>query len=581
MSVEHVRQEEVAATPPQYLKVLGGRGVWIQSATLVVIVLLVLSPILPTLFQSLLDRPIYDLAQGSLTWNNYVTLFTEAGFGQVVLNTFIFALLTTLIAMGIGVSLAILLVRTEIPGGRFVRTILIWPIYISPLVLAFSFIFIYGPAGFITLAIEQTFGFTPWRLYTITGMAITEAVAAIPLAYLYCSSALQQADASLEDAARCCGARPFRVLRSVILPQLRPAMLYSALLIFSLALESLSIPLLYGEPVGITFFSSFLYVNGVQQVNPDYGMLGAASTLTLLVIAVLVTLQGYLLRNSQRFVSVRGKATRLRRFNLGKGRWLAFACVWAYILLGPILPLAALGLRAFTQLLSPLVSPFKVLTFDNISLAFSQPEYVSSVVNSVVIALVGSVATTLLAAIAVLVVKRSTFRARKPIEFLALAPQALPGIIIGLGFFWAFALAGPVGVVRGTILALIIAFCMRALPQAYAAISPVVMQVGRELDQAARVMGADWWYTFSRVLVRLITPALLASYVLVFVQMIKEFTPALFLATADTNVIGTTSLELWQNGQSGAVAALSVVQIAIVAVFVFIAGKLLKVRTHA
>lgn len=580
MSAEHVRQEEPAA-PPQYLRLLGGRGLWIQSLTLVVVVVLVLSPILPTLFQSVLDRPIYELAEGGLTWSNYVDLFTDAGFGRVVLNSLIFAVLTTLLAMVIGVSLAVLLVRTEVPGGRIARNILIWPIYISPLVLAFSFIFVYGPSGFLTIAIEQTFGFSPWKLYTIPGMAVTEAVAAVPFAYLYCSSALQQVDASLEDAARCCGARPFRVLRSVILPLLRPAVLYSALLIFSIALESLSIPLLYGAPVGITFFSSFVYVNGVQQVNPDYGMLGAASTLTLLLLVVLVTLQGYLLRNSQRFVSVRGKATRPRRFNLGKVRWPAFALVWLYILLGPVLPLAALVLRAFTQILSPLVSPLKVLTLDNVRLAFSQPEYVGSVVNSIVIALVGSTVTTLLAAVAVLVVKRSDFKIRKPIEFLSLAPQALPGIIIGLGFFWAFALAGPLGAVRSTILALIIAFCMRALPQAYAAISPVVMQVGRELDQAARVMGADWWYTFSRVLVRLITPALLASYVLVFVQMIKEFTPAVFLATAETNVIGTTSLELWQNGQSGAVAALSIVQIAIVAVFVFFAGKLLKVRTHA
>jgi iron(III) transport system permease protein len=125
-----------------------------------------------------------------------------------------------------------------------------------------------------------------------------------------------------------------------------------------------------------------------------------------------------------------------------------------------------------------------------------------------------------------------------------------------------------------------IAFGVRAFPIAFGAVAPIVMQIGTELDAAARTVGADWWYTFRRVLVRMLVPGLYASFVLLFVQMVKEFTPAIFLGTADTEVIGTTMLEMWLNGNTGPVAALSLVQILICVVFVVVAKKVLKVNTN-
>jgi iron(III) transport system permease protein len=366
-----------------------------------------------------------------------------------------------------------------------------------------------------------------------------------------------------------------------VLPMMRPPILYSALLIFSTSLETLSVPLLFGRPVGIDLFASFIYINGLAQSNPDYGLVAAASVITLLVMGILVTAQAFALRNAARFVAVRGKASRPGLFELGWLRWVGFAFVFVYLMLGPLLPLLGLLLRAFTQILTPLVSPLTLLTTDNFALVFSYHAYVLSIWNSVIVALVGAVATTLLVSLAVLVARRSGFRFARPLEFTSLAPQVIPGIILGIGFFWAFALVQPLNWINGTLLALIIAFGVRSFPAAFGAIAPIVMQIGDELDQAARSVGADWWRTFSRVLFRLIMPGLLSGFVLLFVQMIKEFTPAVFLANANSQVMGTTMLQLWLNGNTGAVAALSCVQIIITAVFVFIAGKAMKVRSHA
>lgn len=573
------------STPPapRYRRFAGaGRDTWIQYAVLGVVALLVLAPIVPTLYQSFLDRPLYE-AGGVFTLDAYVRLFTEAGFGEVVLNTALFAGLTTLLAQVIAVPMAILVVRTRLPFGRLAAGGMQWPFFISSLILGFGWITMYGPAGFVSVWVRDLVGGVPWNLYSIPGMALTEAVALAPIAFVFCSNALRQSDASLESAAQVCGAGPMRILGSVVLPMMRPPIVYSSVLIASMSIETLSVPLLYGQPVGIDVFSTFLYTNGLQAIDPDYGVLGAASVVILLVTVVLVWLQARLLRNAQRFVSVRGKATRPRRFDLGWLRYLGIAFITLYLVLGALIPIGGLVFRSFTQIFSPLQSPFKTLSMDNYERIFTYPAYVQSIWNSLIIAVVGAVVVSLLAMFAVVVARRSTFRFRRLVEYLALAPQAMPGIIVGIGYFWAVAFtpAAIGGLVQGTLWILVIAFGLRALPGAFGSIAPVIMQLGQELDAAARVSGADWFRTFTKVLGRLLTPALAGAMILVFVTMIKEYSPAVFLANADTNVIGTTALELWVQGNTGSVAALATIQILITAVFVGIANRLMKGRANA
>jgi iron(III) transport system permease protein len=563
---------------PRYRRPLGAsREQWVQYAVLVFLAVLVLAPVVPTLYQSVLDRPLYEVG-GILTAENYARLFTDAGFGQVVLNTALFALGTTVLTLLIAVPMAVLVVRTRLPLGGLFAGAMQWPFFISSLILGFGWITLYGPAGFVSVQVQAWLGTVPWNLYSIPGMAVTEAVALAPIAYVFCANALRQADASLESAAQVCGARPIRILLTVVIPMLRPPMVYSSILVFSMSVETLSVPLLYGQPVGIDVFSTFLYTNGLQSINPDYGILGAASTLILLVTVALVAVQAKLLKNAQRFVSVRGKATRPRRLDLGWVQWVGVVAITFYVVFGAFLPIAGLVFRSFTLVFTPLQSPFRTLTGANYERIFGFHAYVQSIWNSLIVAGAGAVLVSLVALLAVVVARRSTFRFHRAVEYIALAPQAIPGIIIGIGFFWAFAFLpfGLGGLVQGTLVALIIAFGMRALPSGFGSIAPSVMQIGQELDHAARVSGADWVRTFTWVLGRLLTPAFAGAMILTFVTLLKEYSPAIFLASADSNIIGTTMLELWVQGNTGSVAALATLQIAITAAFVGIANLLMK-----
>ncbi|MEV7107699.1 ABC transporter permease [Streptomyces atroolivaceus] len=562
--------------PPQYRRLFGaGREVTIHWLTLLVTAALVLAPVIPILYQSLRNEPLYA-AGGSLTLSNYTRLFTEAGFGSIILDTLFFAALTTLFALAIAVPMAVLLERTRFPAARIVGQLLRWPIYISPLVLAFGWIVVYGPAGFLTTAVREGLGWVPWNLYSLPGMAFVEAVAQVPIAYLFCANALAASDTSLENAARTVGAGPFRILRTIVVPLLRPPMLYAGLLIFGTGVETLSIPLILGEPAGITLFSNFLYEQGIDSINPDYGLLGAASTFVLLTTIGLVVLQTRLLRHAQRFVSVRGKANRSNLLDIGGWKWLGFAFVGLYVVFGALLPMIALVLRAFTSLLTPLVNPFDLLTLGNFRLIFDYEPYTESITNSITVAFIGAVAVTLLGTVVVLVSRRSDFRFARVLETTAQSPHAVPGLIVGIGFFWAFAWIPGGDALSGTLLALIIAFGVRALPSAYGAISPATMQLGAELDNAARVAGADWWRTVSRILIRLLLPAMLASFLLIWTQMIREYAPAMFLAGAESQVIGTTAIDLWTQGETGSVAALATLQIAVTALVAGLAGFLMR-----
>lgn len=566
---------------PRRIRWLGvARDSWVQYGTALIIAILVVAPLIPIVVQSFLAGAIYEQSW-IFTWSNYIRLFTEANFGMIILNTLLFASLSAVLALVIGIATAIAVTRLNIPGRALIGHIVLWPMFISPLVLAFGWIIVYGPAGYASVVIEEIIGVTPWYLYSLPGMAVTEAVALAPFVFLYCSSALKQADTSLENAARMCGAKPASVVRYITVPLLRPPIFYSGILVFAIAVETLSIPLLYGRTEGIELFASFLYIEGLVSTTPDHGLLGAASVITLLFMAILVTLQIRALRNANRFVAVRGKAPRKGTLTLGRSRWIVFALIVAYLIFGVGLPLVAIILRSFTQFLTPLISPLRVMTLDNYVSLFGFATYVNAIVNSIIVALIGGLVTSIIATLAVLVVRKSGKRISKPLEYMTLVPLAIPGVVLGLGFFYVFAYLTPISAISGTIYGLMIVFGVRALPIAFGAVAPIVMQIADELDQAARQIGADWVQTYMRLLTKLFIPGFFVSFVLLFVQMVKEFTPAVFLVTSNNQVIGTAMLSVWINGDTSSVAVFSVIQIAIVAIFVFVASKIFGTKIHA
>lgn len=551
----------------------------VQIGVYVVVAALVAAPILPIIGQSFRSTPLYD-ETGVWTLGEYAELATDREFWRAVANTLIFGIGATIIAQVVGVALAILVGRTDLPGRRALAAIATWPIYVSHLVLAFGWIIAYGPAGFVTLWAQQVFGEAPWSLYNLAGLSFAAGLSMAPLTYLYCVGASRTIDASLENAARLCGAGPFRAMLSVTLPMLRPAIIASAILNFVLAIELLVMPLLLAAPSGIEFLTTFIYSRGFEASTPRHGLVAAVAVVLLLVVTALVLIQMKLVGDGRRFVTVGGKAARPRRIPLGRMKWPLFALVAAFDLFFVVLLLGGLVARAFTSVLSPFVPLGEALTLDNFQIIFDYEQYVRSIWNTLLVAVIGGTIGTALVAAAALVSLRSDMPGRGGLAFLSVYPRAVPGVLVGMGVLWAAGWFPAIALLQNTIWILVIAFVMRHLPTGWGAVQPAVLQITRDHDRAARISGAGWTRMATGILLPQMRPALLACFVLLFVHFIKEYAAAVFLFAPGSEVMGTTMLTFWIQGENGAVAALAALQIAIVAVFVLLLGRISKGAAH-
>ncbi|KPV50269.1 hypothetical protein SE17_27940, partial [Kouleothrix aurantiaca] len=324
---------------------------------------LVLFPTWPIIYQSFLRQPLYEANQ-ALTLSNYPRVLTNPAIWKVIGNTGIFMVGSTLLGTAVGILFAVLLTRTNLPGRGIFASLVTIPYYVSALILAFAWRVMYGPQGFITVAVGRM-GLPTWNLYSMGGLIVVSALYFMPLTYLYCSSSLRLADPQLENAARISGARPLRVLTAITIPLIRPAMLYSLLLTLVSGIELLSIPLVLGVPNNIDVLSTFLYRTAIQSGTTDYGTLAVVALMVVVFVTVLVRMQSELTKQERRFVSVSGKISRGRLLSLGVWRWPLAIVVGAIVFLLIVVPLAGIILQAFTPFLSPLVNPLKSLSFDN------------------------------------------------------------------------------------------------------------------------------------------------------------------------------------------------------------------------
>jgi len=551
----------------------------VQALVTLLVTFLVAGPLLPIVIQAFIDKPLYS-DEFSFSLSGFYRLFTHQAFWHILGNTVIFSVSSTAIAQFFGIAAAILLVRTDIPGRRLASFLFLWPLFVSHLVLAFGWIVGFGPSGFITGLVEGMIGFVPWDLYSMAGLAFAAGTALAPLTYLYCSSSVRTIDPALEAAARLAGCGSIRTLCKITLPLMKPAIWSSASLNLMLSIELLSLPLLIGGPGGLEFLITFLYTEGLEASSPDYSMVAACSLLLIFLISVLLMWQTRSMGDTRKYVTIAGKATRQKLFHLGVLRWPLCVVVFLYLAITVVGLIGVVVLRSMTTMLSTYVPLSEVLTVANYEAIVAFPEYVRSIQNTILVALIGgSIGTVLIGATAI-VSLRSTWPLRTFLQNIALYPRAVPGLLVGIGVFWAVAWIPGLNIIQNTIWILIFAVVMRHFPTGFGAVTPSIHQISQDLDRSARVSGATWLTTMCKIIVPQLQMPLAACFILLAVHFIKEYAAVVFLFGPGSEMIGTTMLSFWVQGEHGVVAALAVVQIALVAVMLGIFKVFFKVKLY-
>jgi iron(III) transport system permease protein len=561
----------------------------LQAVIWALVVVCVLAPVVPLVYASVQSKPIYAAGR-VFTMAAYRQLFADPAFRAAAVNTLEFATITTVCSVVLGAGFAVLCSRTNVLGRRAYSRLFIAPILLPPLGLILGWNALYGPGGYAHSFVTQTLHI-PFNLTAVPGMAVLGTAVAVPLVFLVCQAALSGIDPALENSARSVGASPLRVLVRVTVPMLRPAVLNSGLLVLLLSIESLGIPLVLGSPQGHDLIASYLYNTWSSAFTPDPPVVSAGATVLLAVACLLLLVRSKLLGDQARFVSIGGRGGAAGGMPLsGRGgataglqlgtfaRWLLGALLAMYLAATTFAPIAALALSSVVSQLTPLIAPWHLLSLSNWR-TISHGTFARSILNTVEIALIGAVCTVTLVALATAVAHRSNFRLRRSLPFLMLFPRSIPGIIIGIGFFWTFLLVNPPGsALRNSIWGIMLALSIRSLTLAYFVMSSAFATVSPSLDNAARSAGASWWTAVSRITFPILRPALFVSFILLFISILNDYDPALFLVTPGHEIMGVTMLQAAQQGTTGPVAALAMVQVAITVAAIAVGGRLFAAR---
>lgn len=561
--------DAMALHPPAVRRAAGRLGdpsVWLFGALIVVLVLLVANPILRLVWDS------FHTADGQWSLQSYVQALGRGRHLQALLNSLYLGIAVTAIALALGVPLALAVSRTNMPGRGFTHLSVLAAFVMPNFLGAIAWILLAGPnAGWLNRLVVELTGVLkgPFNIFSFWGLAFVIALYTYPLIYVFTKSALDLVSTELEDAASIHGAGKFQTMARVTLPLVLPSIIGAAILIFLEAIALYGTPALIAIPARINLattqiVSFFQYPLQVEQA-------AAFSMPILLLTIVMLMLQRRLLAR-RGYVSVSGKGGERRPFDIGWWKWLLLAYSGLVALLSVVMPLAILLLASVSKAWGKGLA-LDNLTWDNFyGIFFEQLTVRSAIVNTVLY----SGATALVCVGMGICIAYATQRRITPfpvlVQFLALAPVAVPGLILAIGLYAAY--AGPPFSLYGMGVLIVIAFTTRFLPIAVAASSAGVRALNPELEEAVRILGGSRITVLTRVVAPLLKKTLLGAFVLVFVICTKELSTAVFLTGPGSRVVSVLTLDLSEQGNYETLAAMGVVLVVIVTVVVAIGMKL-------
>lgn len=523
----------------------------------------VLTPVLLVFWQSLLDGPFFA-RNVHVSLGAFQSIFTDPRFYEAFGNSVLLAVGMTAIAVPVGALLAFLLVRTDLPGVRWLEPLILTPMFVSSIVLAFGFVVALGPVGVVSLWVKDLLGFVPWNLYSKTSLIVLAGFTHVPHVFIYAASALRSLGSDVEEAARSSGAGPLRTALTVSLPMIAPSLLYAAVLVFFLGFELFGLPLILADPQDVLVLATYIYSLTTILGVPSYQLMAVVVIVIVAVTLPLVFLQRRLLRNANRYVSIKGKAAYQRRLSIGVWRWPAVTLIATWLLVTVAIPVAALILRSFVSTWGAGVNLAEVLTLQNFTSLAEFPNVVRGIVNTLVLAVVGGAASVGLYTLINLAAHRWSSRWATLLDYLVLLPRAMPGIVAGLTIFWLFLFVVPLQPLRQTLLAVWFAYTLVWMAYGMRIVSASMLQISPDLEEAGRVAGASAGRVSRDVTLPLIRVGLIGSWLMLFVTFVREYSTGVYLLSPGTEVIGSMLVSLWATGAVDMVAALSTINIAFV-----------------
>lgn len=554
---------ETAVEMPAQRRRLPVEGLFLGGSALVLVVLVVY-PLAFLLYRSV-------TRDGSFTLENFLTTFSSRVYYDALLNSVYLGAGCSVVAVVIGAPIAWLVSRTNMPGKGLVRLLVYISYMTPPFLTAIAYVSLLSPnAGLINRLIASALGVErgPFNVYSLWGMIFVTSAHTFPFVFMLASSALESVDSSLEESAQMLRAGRIKTALKITLPLVTPAILSGALLAFVNAIALFGSQAILGLPARIYTLPTRIYA--LFNFPPKYELASALSVLLIaLTVGSLYLQRRFLERRS--YVTMGGKGARPQLIDIGRMGYVALALCLLVFTLSVVLPYGTLAAVSVSR--SWGLDFFKNLTLANYEFVLLKYEVTQrAIINSLLLATIAATVAIAIGTLISYIDLRTTLRGRKFLDYISLIPLGLPGIVLAVGLVQAW-LRAPFNI-YGTLIILLLAYVTRFIPLAVRSANSALRQVDPSLEESARVTGASWLKTLTTVTIPLTRRGLFAGWLLVFVPSLQELSASILLFTSATTTLAVAVYNLYETGQIEPVAALAMVNMAVITVALVLANRL-------
>jgi iron(III) transport system permease protein len=517
--------------------------------------MLILLPLSWLVYYSFHDRA------GGFTLGNFAQLVTDPSFLDPLITTVTLATSSAVICCVVAAPMGWLVARTDMPLRRTVRALVTASFVTPPFLGAIAWELLAAPnSGLLNQAFRAVTGAEQdehlFNIYSLPGLIFVIACYTFPYVFVLVANALDRIPGDLEDASSILGGSAWTTARRVTVPLAMPAVLAGALIAFLQAMTLFGSPAILALPAGFHTMTTKIW--SLFQYPPK-AELAAAASLPLLVLTILLLRAESFVLGRRGYSVVGGRQGNPRLVALGHWKWVALAVVFIVLLNPVFLPYGALLNAAFSPVASQFVS-FSTLTLHNIEFVFFELSATKlAFENTLILCTAAATIGTVMAVVIAYMTARKAIAWHKALGFLATAPVAVPGIVLGVGLFLSY--TRPPFVLYGTLWILLIAFVTIALPSAYQQLYSAFRVVNPDLEEASRILGATRLGTLARITAPLLRTSVIATWCFIFVGVIRELSAAIMLFTSETKVISVLIFDLNESGDLGAIAVLGLIML--------------------
>ena len=502
-------------------------------------------------------------AFGSFTLDKYISAYTDPAFSRIIINTIIFVVGAAIVATLLALFLAYLNNRTDIPFKFLFKIISITPMMIPHILFSVSWVLLLNPSnGILNLILRQLFSLesSPMNIYSLWGMILVEGLLDMPIAYLIIAPAMASFDVNLEESSRVFGANSAQTLFRVTLPVLKPAILASFILCVVRCMASFAVPSVIGMPGRIYVLSTHIYRTVSIGFAVDYGKAAAIGMSVLVTSVTLIYIYRYLTSASEKYVTISSRGYRPTVIELKKAKIPLFIILGFLMFILIVLPVLVLIYTSLTPYsMVPSARAFSMMDLRHWSTVINDPISLLSLKNSLFLGIFGATLGVILSIFVAYTIVKVRTKASGFLESLSFLSFSFPGIVIGVGFMWFF-VRTPI---YATIWALLIGYIATYLPYGIRPLSSAFVQIHRHLEESSMVCGAKPLTTMWRIIVPLLVPGIISSWVLMATMFLRELTLSVVLSRPGTEVLAVQILRFANDGLWGRLSALGIIMIVI------------------